>query len=415
MLVKFLSYLGKEGFGEQFQGEYELNGVAAPCTIRWAVEPRGQAGKDNPLARVRDAGLLMQTYPDPLVPRVLAVVPCWNGLAVVSEAPAGLRLSEIEDRPLPEPVILEVVRQVCLMLDRVYTRKDDNTGEMLRTLHRAISTECIFLRPDGGIRVTGFEKMSTVWSARAAETSALATHPGARLAPEQMAGEVFHATDVYLAGLVAVDLLVNPERASQAARMLAMCICDPEGFEEIREGVLADPAVQASENLRGLLRSMLQEDPKSRPSGHIVASMAGAIGASEGSLAAFASALEVPPPAEGLFHQFVGRTLELPDPHLRPMVSEDGEVEEDDEGCTDEQAENPAAPTARLGAPEPATAAIAAPAPVAAPAPGPELDEPEVVEAEEPEPPEPQPAAPAPRPAAVPPVPPPIASVTPRS
>jgi hypothetical protein len=322
MLVRFLSYLGKEGFGEQFYGEYELGGETRPCTIRWAAEPRGGLGKDNPLARVRDAGLLMQLYPDPLVPRVLAVTPCWNGLAVVSEAPEGLKLAELEQRPLPEPVILEVVRQVSGMLDRVYTRKDANTGEMLRTMHRAISTECIYVRADGTLRVTGFEKMSTVWSARAAETSALATHPGARLAPEQMAGEVFHATDVYLAGLVAVDLLVNPERASQAARMLAMCICDPEGFEEIREEILSDDKVEATTNLRGLLRSMLQEDPKSRPAASIIANMAGMVGASEAALREFALSLEMPPAPEGLFHQFVGRTLELPDPELRPFPKE---------------------------------------------------------------------------------------------
>lgn len=336
MLVRFQSYLGKEGFGEQFYGEYELDGQTHPCTIRWASEPRGGLGKDNPLARVRDAGLLVQLYPDPIVPRVLAVVPCWNGLAVVSEAPGGIKLAEIEQRPLPEPVILEIVRQLSGMLDRVYTRKDTNTGEMLRTMHRAISTECIHVRADGSLRVTGFEKMSTVWSARAAETSALATHPGARLAPEQMAGEVFHATDVYLAGVLAVDLLVNPERASQTARMLAMCICDPEGFEEIREQILSDDTVEASTNLRGLLRAMLQEDPKSRPSAHIITNMAAAVGANEQALIDYAATLDIPPPPEGLFHQFVGRTLELPDPELRPFATDDDSAgDEDIEEITD--------------------------------------------------------------------------------
>jgi len=332
MLVRFLSYLGKEGFGEQFYGEYELGGETLPCTIRWAAEPRGGLGKDNPLARVRDAGLLMQLYPDPIVPRVLAVVPCWNGLAVVSEAPEGVKLAELEQRPLPEGVILEIVRQISGMLDRVYTRKDANTGEMLRTMHRAINTECVHVRADGSLRVTGFEKMSTVWSARAAETSALATHPGARLAPEQMAGEVFHATDVYLTGVLAVDLLVNPERASQTARMLAMCICDPEGFEEIREQILSDDSVEATTNLRGLLRAMLQEDPKSRPSAHIITNMAAAVGASQPALRDWAATLEMAPPPEGLFHQFGGRTLELPDPELRPFPSDD---EEDIEEATD--------------------------------------------------------------------------------
>ncbi len=357
MLVRFLSYLGKEGFGEQFYGEYEIDGETEPCTIRWAAEPRGGLGKDNPLARVRDSGLLMQLYPDPIVPRVLAVVPCWNGLAVVSEAPGGIKLAEIEQRPLPEPVILEIVRQLSGMLDRVYTRKDANTGEMLRTMHRAISTECVHLRADGTLRITGFEKMSTVWSARAAETSALATHPGARLAPEQMAGEVFHATDVYLAGVLAVDLLVNPERASQTARMLAMCICDPEGFEEIREQILSDDSVEASTNLRGLLRAMLQEDPKSRPSAHIITNMAAAVGASEQALREFAASLEPQPAPEGLFHQFAGRTLELPDPDLRPFATESDDrpaPEEDIEEVTDVGALDDGQPEPAAAAPRPA-------------------------------------------------------------
>ncbi len=362
MLVRFLSYLGKEGFGEQFLGEYELAGQLGSCTIRWAAEPRGNTGKDNPLARVRDAGALLQLYPDPVVPLVLAVVPCWNGLAVVSDAPKGTPFAEIEQRPLPEPVILEVVRQICAMLDRFYTRKDAHTGEMLRTMHRAISTECILLRPDGTLRVTGFEKMSTVWSARAAETSAMATHPGARLAPEQMAGEVFHATDVYLTGLVAVDLLVNPERASQTARMLAMCICDPEGFEEIREQILGDDTVEASTNLRGLLRAMLQEDPKSRPSAHIIANMAAAVGASESDLHAFAKAFPAPEDPEGLFHQFVGRTLELPDPQLRPFPSVGDDEEATDQGIEVEGA----APSADATAAQPE---VEQPAPEAVPPP----------------------------------------------
>ncbi len=416
MLVRFLSYQGKEGFGENFHGEYELGGETLPCTIRWAPEPRNKADKDNPLARVRDAGLLMQLYPDPLIPRVLAVTPCWNGLAVVSEVPGGIRLADIEQRPFPEPVILEIMRQLCAMLDRVYTRTDESTGELLRTLHRAISTECVHLRPEGRLRVTGFEKMSTVWAARAAETSAMATHPGARLAPEQMSGEVFHATDVYLAGLVGIDLLVAPDRASQFSRMLAMCICDPEGFEEIREQVIADPSVEASTNLRGLFRAMLQEDPKSRPAASVIAAMCAAVGADEQALQGFAADFEVPPAPEGLFHQFVGRSLDLPDPSAPAPAPEPAAAvapagaSPDDEAQTDVGLELPTG---------------AGPGPTVVPLPS-RLDgarqveeEPEVIPApDDPEATEmfEAPAEPDQAPAAVtPPKPPPVTSVTPAS
>ena len=73
---------------------------------------------------------------------------------------------------------------------------------------------------------------------------AVLAHPGKDVTaspagtPSYMAPEMFTPpyvmgprSDVYLLGLVAVDLLVNPDRASQFARMLAMCICDPEGFD----------------------------------------------------------------------------------------------------------------------------------------------------------------------------------------
>ncbi len=389
MLVRILSYQGREGFGEHFHAEFELASGGGPCDFRWAAAPR-QGGKDSPLARIKDAGTLMQAFPDPLVPRVLAVTPCWNGLAVISQHPEGLRLAQIEERPMPEPVILEILRQVAGLLDRVYTRKDPDSGEMLRILHRNISTECVILRPDGELRVTGFDRMSTVWSARAAETSAMATHPGARLAPEQMAGQAFHTSDVYLLGLVAVDLLVNPDRASQFARMLAMCICDPEGFIELREKLLQDPSLACTDGLRGLLREMLQEDPKDRPTAGEVAQRAASAGADRRALAKFGAGLVVPPPPEGLFHQFVGRSLDLPDPEglpePEPQRSMTAVPPDDEEDHTEKDIPEPSAPAAPAepaaqanpAAPaQPGPASVvadpssAAPRPAAAPAPKP--------------------------------------------
>ncbi len=306
MRVRILSYLGREGFGERFLAEHDGH----PCEVRWASESR-KDGDETAVARVRDAGLLLQLHPDPLVPRVLAVVPAWEGLAVVAESPGGTPLHDLDVRPLSEPVILEVLRQVAGVLDRVHHRTDPATGEPLRTLHRNVSTECVVLRPDGQLRVTGFDRMTTTWTARAADTGALSMNPGARLAPEQLAGQAFHTTDVYLLGLVAVDLLVNRVRASRFAHQLAMCICDCESFVETRDELLRDPSLDASEGLRDLVADMLGEDPARRPTARQVTERATLLGADAAQLQAFCDRFAPAPTVRGSGHPFVGRTLEV--------------------------------------------------------------------------------------------------------
>ncbi|MBN1336480.1 MAG: hypothetical protein JXB39_11010 [Deltaproteobacteria bacterium] len=312
MRVRILSHMGREGFGERFLAERDGPDGPRPCEVRWAPESRDSRGAEA-MARVRDAGLLLQLHPDPLVPEVWAVVPAWNGLAVVAESSGGTPLHQIDARPFPQPVILEILRQVADLLHRLHTRVDPDTGEALWILHRNVSTECIALRPDGTIRVTGFDRMSTTWTAREAETGVVDMNPGARLAPEQLAGQAFHASDVYLLGLVGVDLLSSARRVSGFAHRLAMCICDSEGFVQIRDECLQDPALEASEGLRTLLADMLEEDPQKRPSGRDVARRAARLGADPGMLRDFCGRL--PPFASpvGATHPFVGRALEVDD------------------------------------------------------------------------------------------------------
>ena len=321
MKVRIKAYLGGEGYAERFAAERETEAGWVLCEVRWAPKPMGEDVQHR-LARVKDAGLLLKRHPDPLIPTVYAVAPAWGGIAVFADHPGGHALRTIPEgsKPVAEGAFLEIIRQVAGLLDRLYRLVDPTTGKPMHLLHRSISADRIHLRPDGALRVTGFDEMTANWSFREAETSMMALHPGSRLAPEQVAGQNHHTTDIYLLGLVAVDLLVGMTRASRFSRSLAMCICDPEGFIEIRDELLEDPALGLSRAARELLRGMLQEDPSLRPDGATVTRQAAAAGASPELLAALARTLGPVTLEEAEPHDFVGRAIKVKMEPVRPAV-----------------------------------------------------------------------------------------------
>jgi hypothetical protein len=356
MPIRIQSHLGREGFAEHFLARHVLPGGAEqPADVFWTANDTDAESADR-LARVRDAGVLLLAHPDPLVPKILQISRCWDGLAVVSERPGGISLTEVA-RPVGERAVLAIVGEVAALLDRYFTRVDPASGQPIGVLHRNVSTDNILIRPDGGLRMTGFDGMTARWTARSAETGVMSLHPGSRLAPEQLAGQAFHQTDVYLLGLVAVDLLSDAVRASRFAKTLALCICDSEGFQQIRDGYLAD-LHGVSEPGLALLREMLSELPQDRPSGRTVAQRVAAMGIGTADLVMFAASLPTVEPPPGQAHAFVGREIF--------EVAQDG---------VQAPAAAPAAESAFAPAAGPAIAPAAAPVfvPAAAPVAGPSL------------------------------------------
>lgn len=199
---------------------------------------RGRPSRDEQLVRAvmqeaRDAASLSHAN----IAQVLNLELADDLCVLVTEYVSGRTLAEILGAlgELPWPLVAGVAAEVSAALAYAHTRRNDE-GELLRLVHRRLSSSRITLGEGGDVKVTGFGA-SLAWMA-----------PETYRAPEESRGEpVDGRADVFALGKIIQECVLET-RAPMALRALVQSALHP--YPEQRP-----TAATMEEELRRILHS----------------------------------------------------------------------------------------------------------------------------------------------------------------
>jgi serine/threonine-protein kinase len=175
---------------------------------------------------------------------------------LVFELVEGGTLSRlVEQGPMDEPVVVEVLRDICAGLAHAHERG---------LVHRDVKPENIMIDPDGGYRLVDFglaiDKSGTQRERLTSNGSVVGTPE--YLAPEQIFGRpVDGRTDVFGLGITAYEMLTG------------LLPFDGPPIEIARQNAIEtpptlrarNPATRVSDELEHLVATMLERCPQQRP------------------------------------------------------------------------------------------------------------------------------------------------------
>ena len=119
-----------------------------------------------------------------------------------------LRRARRADRPVPIPVAVRIVQEVCEALRYAHEKRDAD-GRSMRIIHRDISPQNILVSKDGAVKLTdfGIAKSTIVMT-----TTAVGLLKGkyGYMSPEQARGEpVDHRSDLFNVGIILYELVTG--------------------------------------------------------------------------------------------------------------------------------------------------------------------------------------------------------------
>jgi len=110
---------------------------------------------------------------------------------------------------LPVDHAVFIISEICKGLDYSHTKRDDNTGEALRIVHRDISPQNLLISYRGEVKISDFG-ISKARSEPSLTQAGVIKGKLAYLSPEQALGEpVEHTADIYALGLVFYETLTG--------------------------------------------------------------------------------------------------------------------------------------------------------------------------------------------------------------
>ena len=161
--------------------------------------------------------------------------------------------------PLPTPLSVYIIDEVCRGLEYAHQKKDFNTGASLNIVHRDISPPNIMISYEGAVKLIDFGIAKGRFQR---EETVMGSLKGkfAYMSPEQASGmEVDQRSDLFSVGLVLYELLTG-----------AKIMAGETDFETIRnvmachipQARMLNPTLPAE--LDALLRKCLAKDPTAR-------------------------------------------------------------------------------------------------------------------------------------------------------
>jgi eukaryotic-like serine/threonine-protein kinase len=184
---------------------------------------------------------------------------------IAMEHLAGRDLRAVIDRakfraaPLPEPLVLYIVRQMLEGLDYAH-RKTDPTGKPLHIVHRDVSPQNVIVGYGGEVKLIDFGIAKAASQAPGLQQQGVLRGKYGYMSPEQVRGMTVDArSDIFAVGVLAYELLTM-ERLFDGTSDLSI-------LEKVRYGEVYPPALLAprvSPALEAIVLRALGREPEER-------------------------------------------------------------------------------------------------------------------------------------------------------
>lgn len=259
-------FIGKGGFGHV----YLARNLAEGALGRVALKVLEEGAAEMWVARFfHEAQVLASLSDYPYFVRVNAVFKMERRFCIEMEYIPGVTLDALLERAgaLPPPVALHLARQTAAALDAAWSRARDESGELLRVLHRDLKPGNLRVTPGCSVKVLDFGLARSDLRGIRPETLRVLPATLAYMAPERFGfrADFGHAADVYALGLTLYEMLTG--EAFFDLGVVNPCL--PPDMEAL--GALTVTRLDALERrlgpsgaLRELLERALHLDPAAR-------------------------------------------------------------------------------------------------------------------------------------------------------
>jgi serine/threonine protein kinase len=168
-----------------------------------------------------------------------------------------MRQSRYAAGPIPLPIILEVLIQLCDALDHAHDLRDDG-GHPLNLIHRDVSPANVIVSSSGTVKLIDFG-IAKARSSRVVTEVGVIKGKHAYIAPEYTYGQLDRRADLFGLGVIAHELLTG--------RRLFLGEHEVDSLRAVREKTIDRPSrfrANISHELDDIVMVALQRDPEQR-------------------------------------------------------------------------------------------------------------------------------------------------------
>ncbi|MEO8704302.1 MAG: serine/threonine-protein kinase [Kofleriaceae bacterium] len=168
-----------------------------------------------------------------------------------------MRQSRYAAGPIPLPIILEILIQLCDALDHAHDLCDDS-GRSLQLIHRDVSPANLIVSTSGTVKLIDFG-IAKARSSRVVTETGVIKGKHAYIAPEYTYGQLDRRADLFGVGVIAHELL--------AGRRLFLGEDDVDSLRAVRERTVEPPSryrANITTELDDIVLTALQRDPERR-------------------------------------------------------------------------------------------------------------------------------------------------------